>query len=246
VEPVSAFAPISFLADADDVYAYCRVMAESEDLELPPYVREFFNRAIPEVAELARRAVELEEQGSALTRELDLKARAETSDDARDLLAAHDWDELIFGGFICLTCTPDDCDDPDDNVAWPCPPLRTAGVTLLHAEALIRLRRAEVELKASRARIAELESRPVSAPPAVPGSRDFYQRPQDILGHNAIARPQLADDLPTAQAHLAGDHRLCTPDWCTSVIPLRVEQIDDEIGRRSAEAGIADETGGVS
>lgn len=110
---------------------------------------------------------ELEEQGSKLTREADLRLRAETSDDARDLLAAHDWDELIFGGFICLTCTPDECDDPDDNVAWPCPPLRAAGVTLLHAEALIKLHRAEVDLKAARKRIAELESRPVSAPPGL-------------------------------------------------------------------------------
>jgi len=140
---VSAFAPISFLADADDVYSWCRAVAEDGGRELPAYVREFFNRQIPAVA----------------------------------------------------------------------------------------------------SRIAELESRPVSAPPAVPGSRDFYQRPQDILGHNAIAQPQLADDLPTAQAHLSGDHRLCSPSWCTSVIPLRVEQIDDEIKRRSAEAGIEPEDG---
>lgn len=46
-----------------------------------------------------------------------------------DLLALHKYDELIFGGFICTHCTPDDADDADDNVGFPCPPLREAGMT---------------------------------------------------------------------------------------------------------------------
>lgn len=45
------------------------------------------------------------------------------------MIRLHEWDELIFGGYICLHCTPDDADDPDQNVAFPCPPLREAGIT---------------------------------------------------------------------------------------------------------------------
>jgi hypothetical protein len=65
------------------------------------------------------------------------------------LIALHDWDELLFGGFICLHCTPDDCDDPDDNVYWPCPSLRAIGVTDEEVVALIKARRADVERKAA-------------------------------------------------------------------------------------------------
>ncbi|MGI5161439.1 hypothetical protein [Microbispora sp. CA-102843] len=67
------------------------------------------------------------------------------------LIALHEYDELIFGGFICLHCTPDECDDPDDNVMWPCPSLRAVGMTDDEAIALIEARRAEIE-KAARER----------------------------------------------------------------------------------------------
>lgn len=54
------------------------------------------------------------------------------------LLALHDWDELIFGGFICLHCTPDDADSPEENVYYPCPALRDAGMTEVIAEQVIK------------------------------------------------------------------------------------------------------------
>lgn len=46
----------------------------------------------------------------------------------RGLTAKHPFDMLIFGGYICTTCTPKDADDPDDNVNWPCPALIEAGL----------------------------------------------------------------------------------------------------------------------
>jgi len=66
------------------------------------------------------------------------------------LINLHDWDELIFGGFYCTHCTPDDTDDPDDNVMWPCPSLRAAGVTDEEAIKLIAARRAAVTEKSRR------------------------------------------------------------------------------------------------
>jgi hypothetical protein len=57
------------------------------------------------------------------------------------LLGEHDWDELLFGGFFCMKCTPEDSDDPDETVMWPCPPLLVAGLTLEKAEDMIRLAR---------------------------------------------------------------------------------------------------------
>jgi hypothetical protein len=59
-----------------------------------------------------------------------------TNVDLTALIKEHDWDELIFGGFVCLTCSPDEGDDPD-VVAWPCPALRAAGMTDAHAVAHI-------------------------------------------------------------------------------------------------------------
>ncbi|MGQ4513618.1 hypothetical protein [Streptomyces sp. DW26H14] len=53
------------------------------------------------------------------------------------LLKLHDWDELIFGGFYCMHCTPDDADDVDQNIAWPCPPLQEVGVTYDEAARII-------------------------------------------------------------------------------------------------------------
>lgn len=63
------------------------------------------------------------------------------------LLKLHEYDELIFGGFYCMHCTPDDADDPDQNVYWPCPPLREVGVTDVEAVALISAHRAAIEAK---------------------------------------------------------------------------------------------------
>lgn len=88
---------------------------------------------------------ELEEQGSALTRELELKTREAEADRSHaaemEYVAAQRLEE-------------------NDHL---------------------------------RARIAELESQPVSAPPAVPGSRDFRLRGQDVHGWS-----QVADEDPTA------------------------------------------------
>jgi hypothetical protein len=64
------------------------------------------------------------------------------------LLGKHDWDELIFGGYICLPCTPEGCDDPDDNVYWPCPPLREAGMTDELATEVVRIHYAAIQARA--------------------------------------------------------------------------------------------------
>lgn len=60
------------------------------------------------------------------------------------LLKEHDWDETIFGGFICMTCTPE---DPgfDDAVVWPCPPLKAAGLTDEQAVGIIQAHRTQIE-----------------------------------------------------------------------------------------------------
>jgi hypothetical protein len=66
------------------------------------------------------------------------------------LLEQHDWDALIFGGFLCLTCTPEEAynEDPDLTVSWPCPPLRAAGMTNQHAEAVVLAHSAAIEAQA--------------------------------------------------------------------------------------------------
>ena len=93
-----------------------------------------------------------ERMGNVLTRLRDAEAeRAQLRNHRSELVKLHDWDELIFGGFYCTHCTPDDADDPDDNVYWPCPSLRAAGVTDEEAIALITARRAAIEEKARRA-----------------------------------------------------------------------------------------------
>jgi hypothetical protein len=61
------------------------------------------------------------------------------------LIKLHDWDELIFGGFICTHCTPADADDPADNVYWPCQQLRVAGMDDEEAKAIIVAHRAKIE-----------------------------------------------------------------------------------------------------
>lgn len=68
------------------------------------------------------------------------------------LLHEHTYEELIFGGMMCLTCSPkegeDGYGDPDTTVGWPCPPLREGGLTDEQAVAFIKHRRAEIERKA--------------------------------------------------------------------------------------------------
>lgn len=60
------------------------------------------------------------------------------------LLAIHVYDELIFGGFICTHCTPDDAVTEDDTIPFPCPPLRAAGMTNKMAEQVIKAHREQV------------------------------------------------------------------------------------------------------
>jgi len=75
------------------------------------------------------------------------------------LIAQHDWDEQIFGGYLCLTCTPADCDDPDETVEWPCPPLREAGLTNEQATQIVRAHHEQVQARARAAREAQAVSR---------------------------------------------------------------------------------------
>ncbi|WP_049568723.1 hypothetical protein [Nonomuraea sp. SBT364] len=80
----------------------------------------------------------------------ELLAEVEKLHAQRDrLLALHEYDELIFGGFICVHCTPNDADDPDDNIAWPCPSLRAIGVDNDEGNAIILARRAAIARKAA-------------------------------------------------------------------------------------------------
>ncbi|QQM45104.1 hypothetical protein [Streptomyces liliifuscus] len=79
-----------------------------------------------------------------------------------DLLKLHDWDELLFGGFYCTHCTPDDEDSFADPIPWPCLPLREAGITDDDARALIEAHREKVaaEYRAKKAdEQAELQRR---------------------------------------------------------------------------------------
>ncbi|MFI1194036.1 hypothetical protein ACH4T9_12375 [Micromonospora sp. NPDC020750] len=66
-----------------------------------------------------------------------------------DLIKQHEYDELIFGGFLCLTCTPEAAydEDPDLTVMWPCPTLRAAGMTDDEATAVITADRASQDAK---------------------------------------------------------------------------------------------------
>lgn len=68
------------------------------------------------------------------------------------LLALHKYDELVFGGFYCTHCTPEDA---DDNVRWPCASLRAVGVTDEEAVAIIEAHRAGIERKAAAERAAQ-------------------------------------------------------------------------------------------
>lgn len=96
------------------------------------------------------RAVVVEGDGPVAIASPALLAEVETLRAQRDrLLALHEYDEFIFGGFYCVHCTAEDCDDPDDNVFWPCPSLRAVGVTDDEGNQIITARRAEIARKAA-------------------------------------------------------------------------------------------------
>lgn len=78
---------------------------------------------------------------------VEVREESKQKADRAALLKLHEWDELLFGGIYCMHCTPDDADDPDQNVYWPCPPLRAAGVTDEEAVAHINAERAEIEAR---------------------------------------------------------------------------------------------------
>lgn len=124
------FAPISFLADAEDVYTWCRMISDANGWVLPGYVQEFFNRQIPAVVSHIA--------------ELDLKSgrAAGYRDRGDDLEAERD---------------------------------------------RLRVRVAELESTLAYAQDRPSQNAPVSAPPAVPGGRDFHLRPQDVHGWNEVA-----------------------------------------------------------
>jgi hypothetical protein len=75
----------------------------------------------------------------------------QTATERTALIELHDWDELIFGGFYCLHCTPDDPDSLDDPIAWPCLTLRDAGMTDEEGVALILAFRAKRDAAAKAA-----------------------------------------------------------------------------------------------
>lgn len=75
--------------------------------------------------------------------------------DRAELLKLHDWDELLFGGFYCLRCTPDDEDNFDDPIAWPCQPLRDAGLTDDEAREIVVAHREKVEAEYRAKKAAE-------------------------------------------------------------------------------------------
>lgn len=83
------------------------------------------------------------------------------------MLRLHDWDELIFGGYICLHCTPADA-GPDDNVGFPCPPLREAGITNEIAVQIIKAHYEKVEQRAREEAAARAATLPELA-----GFRDY-------------------------------------------------------------------------
>ncbi|GAA2990354.1 hypothetical protein GCM10017559_07940 [Streptosporangium longisporum] len=90
-----------------------------------------------------------ERMGNVLTRLRDAEAeQARLRHHRSELITLHEREELLFGGFICLHCTPADADDPDDNVYWPCPSLRAVGMTDEEAIALITAHRAAIAEKA--------------------------------------------------------------------------------------------------
>jgi hypothetical protein len=88
------------------------------------------------------------------------------------LLKRHEYDELIFGGFMCLTCSPKEGEEgyglPETTVTWPCPPLFAAGLTGEQGVEHVKARRAAVEAaaKAKAQKVADAfnAEHPVSTP----------------------------------------------------------------------------------
>lgn len=94
-------------------------------------------------------------------------ARADNSY-RQEMLRLHGWDELAFGGAICITCTPEDAAGPDATVSFPCKPLREAGVTEDMAADLIRAHYAEQER-----RIHEAHKAATTKLPEIDGFHDY-------------------------------------------------------------------------
>jgi hypothetical protein len=62
-------------------------------------------------------------------RGMGVKIALELIDPKIRMLQEHGFDELVFGGFICLLCSPENSDDPYADVMWPCSALRAVGLT---------------------------------------------------------------------------------------------------------------------
>jgi hypothetical protein len=81
-----------------------------------------------------------------------LASDAERRAALHSLVKTHEYDELIFGGFMCLTCSPKEGEEGygevETTVGWPCPPLRAAGMTDEQAVEHIKARRAAIEAAA--------------------------------------------------------------------------------------------------
>ncbi len=96
----------------------------------------------PEVAaEIARRGQEYQDHAFGEIPVIGCDHDPETTTGRDELIRMHQYDELVFGGLICVHCTPLHVEDPDLNVPWPCPPLRAAGVTDEEALEIIAARR---------------------------------------------------------------------------------------------------------
>jgi len=127
-----------------------------------------------------------------------------------DLLKLHDWDELIFGGFYCLHCTPDDA--WDETVAWPCQPLLDAGVTLDDAREIIAQHRDEIEAK-HQARAAEVKAKKDEEKRKGQQAADDFNSLYPI-GTRVIAYPSCRpeyNEADAAQTRLVTTTR--TPAW---------------------------------
>jgi len=79
-----------------------------------------------------------------LVAEVERLSQAETEWAAyrKALVELHEFDELVFGGFICPRCTDSEDDDP---VPWPCDSLRAIGVTDDDARQIILAYRAAIK-----------------------------------------------------------------------------------------------------
>ena len=118
------------------------------------------------------------------------------SDTRAELLTLHNWDELVFGGFYCLHCSPDD--GWSDVIAWPCQPLLDAGVTIDDARALIQEYRHRIHTEHQAEKAAEKRKGQQAAD-------DFNAKYP--VGTSVIAYPSVR---PEFDAKLAEQTRLVT------------------------------------